>query len=97
MGERRGQGVEGMEGAGWLPTDTPSSLPLPCFFYLLSVPMLMSCDVQGEVGREGGPGDTEGETQKQKRALLVVGVNARVKRAKKTIARFEASFLICGC
>lgn len=86
MGERRGQGVEGMEGAGWLPTDTPSSLPLPCFFYLLSVPMLMSCDVQGEMGREGGPGDTEGKkTTKTKKALLVVGVNAGVKKSSSDL------------
>lgn len=63
MGERRGQGVEGIEGAGWLPADTPSSLPLPCFFYLLSAPMLMSCDAQGETGREGAP-----QTQKQKKS-----------------------------
>lgn len=94
MGERRGQGVEGMEGAGWLPTDTPSSLPLPCFFYLLSVPMLMSCDVQGEMGREGGPGDTEGKKKhkNKKRALLVVGVNARVKRAKKSSSDLRLVF-----
>lgn len=38
------------------PSLPPSSLPLPCFFYLLSVPMLMSCDVQGAIDREGGRG-----------------------------------------
>lgn len=83
MGERRGQGVEGMEGAGWLPTDTPSSLPLPCFFYLLSVPMLMSCDVQGEVGREGGPGDTEGETQKTKESPACCRGKRKSKKGKE--------------
>ncbi len=60
--ERRagGRRMEGCEGRGgdWLAAHVyPSSpLPLPCFFYLLSVPMLMSCDVQGEIDREGGRG-----------------------------------------
>lgn len=56
-GGRRMEGCRGGEtGEGdWLaahvhPPLPPSSLPLPCFFYLLSVPMLMSCDVRG--GRE---------------------------------------------
>lgn len=59
MGERRGQGVEGWRGDGegrWLarcPYVPPSHfLPLPCFFYLLSVPMLMSRDVQGDKDRK---------------------------------------------
>lgn len=43
----------GRGGVGMLPTHTPSHfLPLPCFFYLLSVPMLMSRDVQGDKDRE---------------------------------------------
>lgn len=43
----------------------------------------MSCDVQGEVGREGGPGDTEGETQKTKESPACCRGKRKSKKGKE--------------
>lgn len=68
-GREKRAGGRRMEG-GWLAAHVYppplSLLPLPCFFYLLSVPMLMSCDVQGR-DPQGGR-----ETQKGEKSTLLV-------------------------
>jgi len=53
-GREKRAGGGRMEGSGLLPMCAP--LFSPSALFLLSLPMLMSCDVQGEIGREEGRG-----------------------------------------
>ena len=59
MGREKRAGGRRMERAGSLPMYTP--LHSSSALFLLSLPMLMSCDVQRDIGRVGEEGDTEGE------------------------------------
>lgn len=60
---------ERLAGCPYIP-HRPSSLPLPRFFYLLSVvPMLMSCDVHGENDGGGGEMGVTGHTRTEESVL----------------------------